>query len=191
MTIRNIFIVLILSACCLGCNSRNNKQPEGTKDGIHLPDRTYQAFDEGEGYDYRTDPSRLDTKSFNELQLNRIPRFTDRDPEEQSSYIFLKDTLFKNGKSMIVFIIDRSEGEDCGLLASYDTDGNYVSSLEVFYTDYVEYYRDISGFIRNDTIVVKRIDYDYSDDEEKMDSVIVRYRVEDNLMITGINNPAR
>lgn len=126
---------------------------------------------------------------FNELQLHKMDRFKDRKFSQENVDVTVADTLYSNGKSKVILIVDNTGGEYAGYLVSYDVNGNYVSDIEVVYEDVVEYYSTVSSVIHNDTIRSQTINTEYTDDEkEKRDTVNEVYVLTKNMVFKKLKH---
>lgn len=172
---RPIITCFTIIICLVGLTAGSNKK-------TILPDRTYDADYIGNVMENLSEDNYLTKAQYDVLQISKTSRFKDRINQDETYDIFIADTLYNRNHQKVLLLIDSTGGESSGLLVSYDANGNYINDREIVYEDYVEYISATTSIIRNDTVYVKTISYEYLDDDtEKMDSVITRFIITEEL----------
>lgn len=99
-------------------------------------------------------------------------------------YLYKGKTIIENSKGSIISLYVYSEGEASEHLISYDASGKYISNVVVGYDDWVGGYSKTSSKIINGKINIETINFDYSEEVEKVDTVIELYKINPDLTFT-------
>lgn len=112
------------------------------------------AIIDGNYFTQKTAKSKpIEKADFEKFQINKIipQEQIDHDPEMK---IKVLETLFENEDTKIMLIANDAENESTVWLIQYDSENKLVFSEEVYYSDIVEGFYDISAKVKGNKVVI-------------------------------------
>lgn len=178
MTMKKL-IILSLAIAFVSCNSSSDKSKETTDPSIteiNPIDTLNILLGDFEKITF-VDSDTLTDAIRKKLQIEEIEELLGY----SNRYLYKGKTIAENKNGSIVSLYMHSEGEASEYLISYDTNGKFISDIVVGYDDWVEGYSKTSSKIVNGKLTIETVNFDYSEEVEKADTILEHYKISPDL----------